>query len=165
VAATGKHFPGLGSVRLNTDEAVQRIGLSRHTLRRVDETPYRRYVQTGGDLIMLSTAIYPAFSSRPAAFSRPIVTGELRRRLGFEGVAITDALDTASALSIGDPAEAGLAAVHAGADLLLYTEAEPAAEAQQALAQRLRTGALSRPSFEEAAGRVLRLRHRLSRSR
>lgn len=39
VAATAKHFPGLGSARLNTDDAVQRIGLSRGTLRDLDEAP------------------------------------------------------------------------------------------------------------------------------
>jgi beta-N-acetylhexosaminidase len=161
VAAVAKHFPGLGAVRGNTDSDVQRIPLPKRTLRRVDEAAFRSFVEADGELVMVSAAIYPSFSPKPAVFAHSIVTGELRRQLGFEGVAITDALDTASALSIGDPAEAGIAAVHAGADLLLYTEAGPASEAQRALAQRLRTGALSRPSFEEAAGRVLRLRHEL----
>jgi beta-N-acetylhexosaminidase len=161
VAATAKHFPGLGSARLNTDDAAQRIGLSRQALRDVDEAPYRRFIAAGGELVMLSTAIYPAFSPKPAAFSRPIATGELRERLGFEGVSITDALDSAAVRAFGSPTEAAVAAVRAGVDLLLYTEAEPAAEAQRALVRRLRSGALSRTSFEEAAGRVLSLRHRL----
>ena len=78
VAATAKHFPGLGSARLNTDFAVQRIGLSKATLRGVDEAPYRRFVDAGGEMVMLSTAIYPALSPKPAAFSPPIATGELR---------------------------------------------------------------------------------------
>ncbi len=161
VAAAAKHFPGLGAVRGNTDTGVQRIGLSRGALRQVDEAPFRRFAEVGGELVMLSAAVYPAFSPKPAVFARPIVTGELRDRLGFDGVAITDALDTDSALSVGDPAAAGLAAARAGADLLLYTGAEPAAEAQRALVRRLRSGGLDRASFEESAGRVLRLRHRL----
>jgi beta-N-acetylhexosaminidase len=158
VAAVAKHFPGIGAVRGNTDSDVQRIPLSMESLRRVDEAPFRSFAEAGGAMVMLSAAIYPSFSPKPALFSRPIVTGELRRRLGFEGVAITDALDTASALSAGGPAEAGVAAVRAGADLLLYTEPGPAAEAQRALAQRLRSGALSRDSFEESADRVLQMR-------
>src|SRR3954449_2730932 len=40
VAATGKHFPGLGAAKQNTDVAVQRIKLSRSKLRKVDEAPY-----------------------------------------------------------------------------------------------------------------------------
>jgi beta-N-acetylhexosaminidase len=162
VAAAAKHFPGIGAVRGNTDTGLQRVGLSRQTLRRLDEVPFQRFAEAGGDLVMLSTAVYPAFSPKPASFARPIATGELRDRLGFEGVVMTDALDTVSALSIGDPAEAGLAAVHAGADLLLYTGTGPAMATQGALAAGLRSGALDRDAFERAAGRVLWLRDRLA---
>jgi beta-N-acetylhexosaminidase len=162
VAATAKHFPGLGAARGNTDFEVQRIPLSKRALRRVDEQPFRRFVDSGGELVMLSAAIYPAFSPRPAAFARPIATGELRRRLGFRGVAITDALDTVSALDFGSPTQAGLAAVRAGVDLLLFTDDRAAAATRRALARRLRGGSLDRRAFEEAVGRVLRLRHRFA---
>lgn len=162
VAATGKHFPGLGSARLNTDDAVQRIGLSKRTLRRVDEAPYRPYVEAGGALVMLSTAIYPAFSNRPAAFSGAIATGELRRRLGFEGVSITDALDTVAVHAFGSTPKVARAAVTAGADLLLYTDPAEATQAHRALVRGLKSGALSRSSFEDSATRVLKLRHRLA---
>jgi beta-N-acetylhexosaminidase len=162
VAAAAKHFPGLGTVRGNTDASLQRISLSRAALRGIDEVPFGRFAEAGGELVMLSAAVYPALSAKPAVFARAVATGELRGRLGFEGVAITDALDTASALSIGDPAEAGVAAARAGADLLLYTAVGPAAAAQRALALRLRAGALSRAAFEQSAGRVLVLRHRLA---
>ena len=135
VAATGKHFPGLGSARLNTDDAVQRIGLSKSTLREVDEAPYRRFVETGGDMVMLSTAIYPALSASPAAFSRTIATGELRERLGFKGVSITDALDTVAVRAFGGPAEVAIAAARAGTDLLLYTDSAEAASPPRAAAR------------------------------
>ncbi len=161
VAATGKHFPGLGAARLNTDDAVQRIGLSKRTLRRVDEAPYRSFVAAGGELVMLSTAIYPAFSNRPAAFTAAIATGELRRRLGFEGVSITDALDTVAVHAFGGTAKAARAAAAAGADLLLYTTPAEAARAHSALLATLRHGQIPRTSFEDSVSRVLRLRHRL----
>jgi beta-N-acetylhexosaminidase len=162
VAATGKHFPGLGSARLNTDDAVQRIHLSRQALRQVDEGPYRRFIAAGGELVMLSTAIYPAFSSAPAAFSGAIVRGELRKRLGFEGVSITDALNTVAVRAFGGTTRVAVAAARAGADLLLYSEPGEAARAHRALLGRLRAGTLSRAAFEKSAGRVLRLRHRLA---
>ena len=57
---------------------MQRIRLSKRRLRRVDELPYRRFVAAGGAMVMLSTAIYPAFSPKPAAFARPLATRELR---------------------------------------------------------------------------------------
>jgi beta-N-acetylhexosaminidase len=163
VAATAKHFPGLGSAGENTDDAVQRIGLSKARLRAVDEAPYRDFVAAGGDLVMLSTAIYPALSPLPAAFSRPIATGELRTRLGFEGVSVTDALETVAVRAFGGPAKAGVAAVRAGADLLLYTHLGAAEDARRALAAKLGTGKLDRAEFEEAAQRVLDLRAELGR--
>jgi beta-N-acetylhexosaminidase len=162
VAAVAKHFPGIGAARGNTDAGVQRIDVSREMLRRVDEAPFRSFAATGGELVMLGAAIYPAFSSRPALFSRSIVAGELRGRVGFNGVVLTDALDTVSALSLGGPVEAGLAAYQAGADLLLYTEVAPALAAQRALVRRLRSDAADRAAFERSVGRVLRLRNRLA---
>ncbi|HEU5142129.1 MAG TPA: glycoside hydrolase family 3 N-terminal domain-containing protein [Solirubrobacterales bacterium] len=163
VAATAKHFPGFGAGRLNTDSAVERIELPASTLREVDEAPYRRFIAAGGELVMLSTAIYPALSASPAAFSREIATGELRDRLGFEGVAITDALETVAVRDFGGPAKAGLAATRAGVDLLLFTDHRAAARAWGALSGGLRSGALGRADFELSADRVLQLRHRLGR--
>ena len=162
VAATAKHFPGLGAAAENTDFAVQRIGLSKRELRAVDEAPYRAFVDAGGDLVMLSTAIYPALAPDPAAFARPIATGELRGRLGFEGVSITDALDTVAVRAYGGPARAGIAAARAGTDLLLFTALAPAERARRALLAKLRAGALNRDEFEAAAQRVLDLRRELA---
>ena len=162
IAATGKHFPGLGSARLNTDDAVQRIGLPKAILREVDEAPYRRFVEAEGDVVMLSTATYPALSPQPAAFSRPIATGELRERLGFKGVSITDALDTVAVQAFGGTAKVATAAAGAGTDLLLYTDPAEAANAQRALLHALRAGSLSRSSFEDSVRRVLSLRSGLS---
>ena len=162
VAATAKHFPGLGAAAENTDFAVQRVGLEKAALRAVDEAPYRAFAAAGGDLVMLSTAIYPALSPDPAAFSRAIATGELRNRLGFEGVSITDALDTVAVRAFGGPPRAGLAAARAGSDLLLFTDLEAAETAWRALLAKLRAGALERGEFEAAAQRVLDLRAELA---
>lgn len=161
VAATGKHFPGMGAAPENTDFAVQRIDLSERVLRDVDEAPYRSFTAIGGDLVMLSTAIYPAFSPDPAAFAPAIATGELRDRLGFEGVSITDALDTVAVQAFGGPAKAGVAAARAGSDLLLFTELAPAERAWRALVLKLRDGRLDREGSEASAQRVLDLRREL----
>jgi beta-N-acetylhexosaminidase len=163
VAATAKHFPGLGAAGRNTDFSVQRIRLSKRRLRRVDELPYRRFVAARGAMVMLSTAIYPAFSSKPAAFARPLATRELRVRLGFRGVSISDALGTVSVGAFGGPAKAGLAAARAGTDLLLFSDYQSGARAYRALRRKLRSGDLDRGRFERSAQRVLALRHRLGR--
>jgi beta-N-acetylhexosaminidase len=158
VAATAKHFPGFGAAGENTDFAVEEIDLPKATLRAVDEAPFRAFAEAGGDLVMLSTAIYPAFSELPAAFARPIATGELRGRLGFEGVSVTDALGTVAVEDFGGPAKAGLAAVRAGTDLLLFNDLAQAESAWRALVAKLRARKLGRELFEESVGRVLGLR-------
>lgn len=164
VAATAKHFPGLGAAAGNTDFAVQRIDLSKPELRAVDERPYRRFGAAGGELVMLSTAIYPAFSPKPAAFAGAIASDELRRRFGFDGVSITDALESAAVRSFGGPATAARAATAAGTDLLLFTDYRAAAVAGRALLRRLHGTPGARAPFEASAGRVLRLRHALPAS-
>jgi beta-N-acetylhexosaminidase len=163
VGATGKHFPGLGAAKENTDFAVQKIRLSRSVLRSIDERPYGPFTAKGGDLVMLSTAIYTHFSKRPAALTRKIATGELRRHVGFEGVSITDALETTSVEDFGGPARAGVAAADAGADLLLYTGDDAASRAGHALREKLRKGELKRNRFERSVNRVLRLRAQLGK--
>jgi beta-N-acetylhexosaminidase len=162
VATTAKHFPGLGAATENTDFAVQRVDLSKQELRALDAAPYRDFIAAGGDLVMLATAIYPALSPQPAAFSRAIVSAELRDRLGFKGVTITDALDTVAVRAFGDPAEAGVAAVRAGSDLLLFTELGPAEQALRVLAAKRRAGALDRTELVAAAQRILDLRRELA---
>jgi beta-N-acetylhexosaminidase len=163
IAATGKHFPGFGAARENTDFSVERINLSKQELRQIDEAPYDRFIKMGGALVMLSTAVYPALSNRPAAFTRAIATGELRHRLGFKGVTITDALETPAVEHFGSTSKAAVAGARAGADLLLYAQPGPARVAWKALVEKLRSGALDRAEFEQAVERVLDLRAELPR--
>lgn len=162
VAATAKHFPGLGAVSHNTDFAAQTIDLPKRTLRRVDQAPYRDFIAAGGELVMLSTAIYPAYSRRPAAFSPEIVTRELRRRLGFRGVTITDAMGTVAVNEFSGPAQATVLAARAGVDLLLYTDYRSAQRARKTLVAKLAEGKLKRAQSIQAVTRVLTLRQRLS---
>ena len=113
-------------------------------------------------MVMLSTAIYPAFSPRPAAFARPIATGELRRRLGFKGVSITDALESVAVRDFGGPSAVASAAAAAGTDLLLFTDYRAAAAAGATVVRKLRRDPSTRSAFETSASRVLRLRHSLA---
>jgi beta-N-acetylhexosaminidase len=158
VAASAKHFPGLGDASENTDFEAQRIGLSKAELRAVDEAPYRAFINAGGKLVMLSTAIYPAFGDRPAAFDRRIATGELRGRLGFHGVTITDSLGSAAVAEFGGQREAAVDGAAAGDDLLLFDDLPSALAGHAALVKQLAKGGLKRAPFTAAVGRVLRLR-------
>ena len=120
IAATLKHFPGLGSATASTDDRPVTIGRSKAFLT-ARLAPFRAGIAAGAKLVMVASASYPALdpSGTPALFSHPIVTGLLRGTLGFDGVVITDALDTPALRSQPDvPGRAVLA----GVDLLLYSQ-------------------------------------------
>lgn len=145
IAATAKHFPGFGRARLNTDDARQTIDASAKRLRRSDERPFRAFAGRGGELVMLSLATYPALDRRlPAGLSKPIATGELRRRAGFDGVSITDSLDAAAAHAVGGTGKVARLAAKAGTDLLLYASGDSAQAGAKELSADLRRGRLGR---------------------
>ena len=162
VVPAAKHFPGLGAAETNTDAAAQRIELSRRRLRATDEAPFAAFVAAGGQLVMLSLAAYPELSDRPAALSRAIATGELRRHLGYEGVSISDSLDAEAARGFGGRRRVALAAAGAGTDLLLYGDWRTARAAARALRQGLSSGRLDREESERSVARIHALRRGLA---
>jgi beta-N-acetylhexosaminidase len=163
VAATAKHFPGLGAAAQsqNTDLVPVTLDVPLRSLRAVDELPYQSAIAAGVRLVMVSWARYPALDpNRPAGLSPIVVQGELRRRLGFAGVTITDDLGAGALAAYGEiPARAVLAA-GAGMDLLLCADRSVAegVSAVDALASALRRNQLARPAFLAAVKRVLALR-------
>ena len=161
IAATAKHFPGFGAAAVNTDFAPQEIGVSRARLRRIDERPFAAFADRGGELIMLSVARYSAFGGAPAALNRAIASGELRGRLGFDGVSVTDSLDAQAVRSYGGRAIVARRAAAAGSDLLLYGDWRTARSSGRTLAQALRRGKLDRERFEASVQRILALRPEL----
>jgi beta-N-acetylhexosaminidase len=154
VASTGKHFPGLGAARLNQDLQVNRIKTKLKTLRAVDERPYSA-APAALELVMLSSAIYPALSSSPAVFSRRVVTDELHGHVGFKGVTITDALDAPAMRRYGSIGRRSVRATKAGVDLLLFTDDGGSLDA---LVGAARKGQLSRSALRESTRRTLKLR-------
>ena len=163
VAATAKHFPGLGAAARsqNTDLVGVTLPPSRSTLRSVDEAPYAAAIKAGSDLVMVSWATYPALDRRrPAGLSATVVGSELRKRLRFTGVTITDALEAGALSAFGSTANRATLAAGAGMDLILCSSANTnqGVAAQQALLTGLHSGKLSRKTFAAAADRVLALR-------
>ena len=125
IAATAKHFPGLGLASGNTDNGRIVIRAAAWKLHQ-GLLPFQSAVKAGVKLVMVSTAVYPKLDSskRPAAFSSTIIGGLLRKRLGFTGVTVTDSLTAPAAERIPDTATR---AMLAGSDLLIFG-AESASE-------------------------------------
>ncbi|MEY9969094.1 beta-N-acetylhexosaminidase [Streptacidiphilus sp. MAP12-16] len=163
VAATAKHFPGLGAAATaqNTDLGPVTLDQSLSSLRTVDEAPYPAAIAAGVKLIMLSWAVYPALDpAHPAGLSATVVQQELRSRLGFTGVTITDALEAKALSPFGTTPQLAVAAARAGMDLLLCSAQDvgQGETAAGALESALTNGQLDPSTFRAAAARVTALR-------
>ena len=162
VAATAKHFPGLGAATETTDAAAVRITVPARRLRSVDIAPFAALIRRHVPLVMLGTAVYPSLDpDAPAALSRPIATGQLRERLGFDGVTVTDALDTPALAPSGGPGAVAVKAAAAGSDMVLYTGLENGEAAAGALRDAIAADPKVRAAAVAAVARVLALRARL----
>jgi beta-N-acetylhexosaminidase len=155
IAATAKHFPGLGTATVSTDD-------HRVSLRAPQLEPFRAAIDAGVKLVMVSNASYPALdnTNAPAVFSWPIVTELLRRSVGFRGVVVSDALDAPTpARTPHAPAQA----LAAGVDLLLYTGGNAAHAAFVQLAADAETSPHVRTNLARAVARIRALKRWLGR--
>jgi beta-N-acetylhexosaminidase len=163
VAATAKHFPGLGSATRsqNTDNGPVTLTVSLTKLHAIDEVPYPAAVGAGVKLVMVSWAIYTALDpSLPAGLSPTVIGSELRGRSGFTGVTITDALEAGAISGLGSTGQNAVTAAGAGMDLILCSarDVTQAEAATSALATALGNGQLDPTAFNAAVNRVTALR-------
>jgi beta-N-acetylhexosaminidase len=150
LSACAKHFPGLGSAAVSTDEQPH----VNARIRPKDLAPYRTAVASGLHCVMVGHAFY---GGAPYRASLEPSTYRLLRRLGFRGVAITDSLSLVHDAPVERWAPQ---AIRAGADLLLFTSPAHARRAVRALLPLARRGALLKH-----VERVLRFRRQLERRR
>ncbi|MEO8692441.1 MAG: glycoside hydrolase family 3 N-terminal domain-containing protein [Acidimicrobiales bacterium] len=161
VAATLKHFPGLGAAVTNTDLASSVVDVPADILRSTDLAPFAAGIGARTDIVMISSAKYPALDSVPAVVSRVIVHDVLRGQLAFNGVVISDAFDTDAVAAVGPIASTAVAAANAGVDVFIARHAPPCAQIQEALANAITDGRIPRADAEAAYARVMQLRRGL----
>lgn len=159
IAATAKHFPGIGRARRSTDRSAVTIEATRAGLAR-DLQPFRRAIAVGVPLVMLSNAAYSAFGPAPASWSTRL-QALLRHELGFRGVTVTDALEPAAATRGLTLARAAILSVRSGVDLVLLTGSEASSAAVfHALVAEADAGRVSRASLRRSSRRILALKQR-----
>jgi beta-N-acetylhexosaminidase len=155
VAATAKHFPGLGRAQTNTDDAsaVVRGPLT------ADLVPFRAAVEARAPLVMLSHALYPALDANRIASQSPrVVTGLLRERLGYDGVIVTDTIEAQAVLDRAGVARAAERSLRAGADLILTTGSASWNLIHPWLMREARSSPGFRKRVRQAAARVIGLK-------
>ena len=152
-----KHFPGHGDTETDSHLAMPVLDVDRIRLDEVELAPFRSAIAAGVDGVMTAHLAVPALDPRaglrPATLSPPILTGLLRENLGFRGLVVTDALHMDGVMGHGGAGEVAVAAVQAGADILLIPPDEE--EAIDALVEAVERGEVSESRIDRSVRRVL----------
>ncbi|MFI5730507.1 glycoside hydrolase family 3 protein [Kribbella sp. NPDC051587] len=158
ITATAKHFPGHGDTVDDSHTALPTINHTLEQWNTIDAPPFKAAIKAGIDSIMTAHIVVPALdpSGDPATLSKPILTGVLRKQLGFQGVIVTDGLEMAAVRKQYGDAEAAVRAIEAGVDQLLLP---PAPDVQfNAVLDAVRSGRISERRIDESLLRILLLK-------
>jgi beta-N-acetylhexosaminidase len=155
-----KGFPGEGTATANADYGVAVTQPFAALQARGDLEPFSAAIRAGAPAVMVANEIVPGLTASPATLSPQVITGLLRTQLGFQGLVLTDSLSAATVAHAGYAVpDAAVAAIAAGADLILYTAVNPVATflgVVARLAAAVTSGQLPVQRLDDALAHVLR---------
>lgn len=163
VAGSAKHFPGHGDTDVDSHLALPLLPYTSERLDSLELYPYKHLIADGVEMVMVAHLSIPALdpTGTPSSISKPIVTGLLREKLGYDGIICTDALNM-----FGVSKESGLAkkdiplaAYKAGVDMLLMPE--EVEEAITIIEKALKKGEITMESLDTRVKKMLALKARL----
>ncbi|AVR46394.1 beta-N-acetylglucosaminidase [Christiangramia fulva] len=123
--STAKHFPGHGDTDSDSHKTLPTITFSKERIDSVELYPYKKLIPQGLNSVMVAHLSVPDLEpdeSVPASLSEKIITGILKKKMGFNGLIFTDALDMKGVAKGNKPGEVDLQAFLAGNDVLLMSE-------------------------------------------
>lgn len=159
VAATIKHFPGIGRITGNTDLTAG--GITDHTTTASDPylQPFGAGIKAGADFVMVGSAIYSRIDPGVnATFSKAIISDLLRGRMGYDGVVITDDVGAAKAVAATPVGERATKFVDAGGDIVLTARPDTVPTMHRALTRRMDADADFAAKVAAAVTRVMTLK-------
>lgn len=160
VLATLKHFPGLGSVRGNTDTTANVVdSVTTRTSSSLD--PFRSGIKAGAPFVMISSATYSRIDPKhQAVFSSTVIKDMLRKDFGFKGVVVSDDLGQAVAVKAVPPADRAVNFLSAGGDLVLTIEPTQIPAMAKAVQTRMAQNSAFRAQVDQSVHRVLAAKQR-----
>ena len=166
VIATAKHFPGHGDTDTDSHKTLPIISHSTERLDSVELYPFRQLIDEGLGGIMIAHLYIPAYESEngvASTLSENIVSGVLRKKLEFDGLIVTDALDMKGVTKYYKPGEIEVKALQAGNDILLLPADVPKAVKQ--IKKALDKGELDITVINERCRKVLAYKYKAGLAR
>lgn len=157
-----KHFPGHGATAADTHEGYAYTDASLEAMKENEFIPFIDGIEAGADVIMVGHISCPGVTGNdePASLSEKMVSGILRKELGFDGVVITDAMNMGAVSEAYSSSEAAVKAIRAGVDILLM----PAdfTEAYEGILRAVERGEISEERINESLYRIIELKLKMT---
>jgi beta-N-acetylhexosaminidase len=160
--ATAKHFPGHGDTAIDSHDLMPAVEADLNRLEKVELYPFARAIEAGVEAVMTAHLFVPALDPTPglpATLSPLILTDLLRKKMGFNGLIVTDAMGMGGVTRNFSPQDAAVRAVKAGVDMVLLPPDPPGVI--DALVAAVQTGEISQSRIDESVKRILALKARL----
>ncbi|MEH0158198.1 glycoside hydrolase family 3 N-terminal domain-containing protein [Limibacter armeniacum] len=154
-----KHFPGHGDTAVDSHLALPELLHSNERLHSLELYPFKKMMAEGLSSVMTAHLSIPAWDDRvnmPATLSQKISDELLRKELGFEGLAITDALDMKGITNHYTAGIADKMAILAGNDIITNSESVPNGVAEIKAA--LERGEMSEELLDHKVRRILAMK-------
>ena len=159
IFACAKHFPGHGDTEVDSHQSLPVLPFSKERLDSLELYPFKRLIDDGVELVMLGHLHVPAYDTMPSSISYPIVTELLKKRLGFKGLVITDALGMKGVVQDGNYVQVNVAAYKAGVDLLLMPHEIP--QTVKAIVQYVSKSEQREKDLDERVRKILTLKAKI----
>ncbi len=156
VYTTLKHFPGHGDTAEDSHYGTATSDKTLDELAQNEYLAFKSGIDAGADMVMMGHITMTAVDQLPASVSKVMITDELRGKLGYDGVVVTDSLAMGAVADMYEPSELSVKVVQAGADILLMP-----ADLDQAvwgLENAVESGQLSEERINESLRRILILK-------
>ena len=152
VGAVLKHFPGYGSIRLDTQDGKVTDQRELAALESYDLLPFVYGIDAGAGAVMVShLTVISMDANNPASLSEKVLH-KLRGELGFRGVILTDDLQKGAITQNFSPEKAAIQAIQAGNDMILTSWSE---DVYDAIVAAVHSGEISRDQLLDSAERII----------
>lgn len=157
-----KHFPGHGATAADTHEGYAYTDASLEEMKGNELVPFIDGIEAGADVIMAGHISCPGVTGNdePASLSEKMISGVLRKELGFDGVVITDAMNMGAISEAYSSSEAAVKAIRAGVDIILMPV--DFKQAYEGVLGAVENGELTEERIDESLYRIIELKLKIT---